>query len=229
MSVNSWANEVSSRVIRTPSAMTPKKPWGTARAWAVAGASRASAVTSRTVRRMKLDTVVRAETPEGIDIALRPAGVAPRALAYALDWTLRQTAFLVAITLLQSLRGIGEGLLLAEGVIDLAMGILVLLFPAGAVLGFVIATAAWALLTGGLMLGAAFRLHASHGRWWLGLAGVVSLLWGVVLILTPFAGALVLTWWLGGYAIVFGVSLLVLAFRLRGHRGHGTSSAAQLT
>jgi uncharacterized membrane protein HdeD (DUF308 family) len=121
------------------------------------------------------------------------------------------------------------GLLLAEGVIDLAMGILVLLFPTGAVLGFVIATAAWALLTGGLMLGAAFRLHASHGRWWLGLAGVVSLLWGVVLILTPFAGALVLTWWLGGYAIVFGVSLLVLAFRLRGHRGHGTSSAAQLT
>jgi uncharacterized membrane protein HdeD (DUF308 family) len=121
------------------------------------------------------------------------------------------------------------GLLLAEGVVDLAMGILVLLFPAGAVFGFVIATAAWALVTGALMLGAAFRLHASHGRWWLGLAGVVSLLWGVLLILAPLAGALVLTWWLGGYAIAFGVSLLVLAFRLRGHRGHGTSSAPQMT
>jgi uncharacterized membrane protein HdeD (DUF308 family) len=121
------------------------------------------------------------------------------------------------------------GLLLAEGVIDLAMGILVLLFPAGAVLGFVIVMAAWALVTGGLMLGAAFRLHASHGRWWLGLAGVVSLLWGMLLILAPFAGALVLTWWLGGYAIAFGISLLVLAFRLRGHRGHGGTASPQLT
>ena len=121
------------------------------------------------------------------------------------------------------------GLLLAEGVIDLAMGILVLLFPAGAVLGFVIVMAAWALVTGGLMLGAAFRLHASHGRRWLGLAGVVSLLWGMLLILAPFAGALVLTWWLGGYAIAFGISLLVLAFRLRGHRGHGGTASPQLT
>jgi len=31
-------------------------------------------------------------------------------------------------------------------------------------------------------------------------------------------GALVLTWWVGAYAIVFGVSLLVLAYRLRAQR-----------
>jgi len=118
------------------------------------------------------------------------------------------------------------GLLLTEGIVDLAMGILVLMFPAGAVLGFVLATAAWALVTGGLMLSAAFRLHAAHGRWWLALGGVVSLLWGVVLILAPLVGALVLTWWLGFYAIAFGVVLLVLAFRLRGQHGQNGSAAA---
>ena len=52
--------------------------------------------------------------------------------------------------------------------------------------------AVWALMTGGLLLGAAFRLHMSHGRWWLALGGVVSLLWGVVLLLSPMIGAVVL-------------------------------------
>src|SRR5436190_1161303 len=56
------------------------------------------------------------------------------------------------------------GLLLAEGVLNVVMGIIVYMFPAGAVLGFVLATAAWALLTGGLMIGSSFRLHGTHGR-----------------------------------------------------------------
>jgi uncharacterized membrane protein HdeD (DUF308 family) len=109
-------------------------------------------------------------------------------------------------------------LLLAEGVLNLAMGVLVFLFPTGAVLGFVLLTAAWALMTGGMMLAASFRLHASHGRVWLALGGIVSLLWGAVLIASPLLGALVLTWWLGGYALLFGVVMLVLAVRLRPHR-----------
>jgi uncharacterized membrane protein HdeD (DUF308 family) len=107
------------------------------------------------------------------------------------------------------------GPLLGEGVLNLVMGVLAFLFPAGAVLGFVIVTAAWALLTGGLMLAAAFRLDGRHGKIWLALGGVVSLIWGVLLIVAPLAGALVLTWWLAGYALVFGVMLLILAFHLR--------------
>jgi uncharacterized membrane protein HdeD (DUF308 family) len=53
---------------------------------------------------------------------------------------------------------------------------------------------------------------------WLALGGIVSLLWGAVLIASPLLGALVLTWWLGGYALLFGVVMLVLAVRLRPHR-----------
>ena len=39
--------------------------------------------------------------------------------------------------------------------------------------------------------------------------------YGVLLIVAPLIGALVLTWWFGAYALVFGVALLILAFRLR--------------
>ncbi len=107
------------------------------------------------------------------------------------------------------------GLLAAEGVLGILIGLLAAAFPGGAVLGFVLVIAAWALVTGALMLGAAFQLHPAHGRFWLGLGGVVSLLWGVVLVGAPLAGALVLTWWVAAYAILFGAAMLVLAARLR--------------
>ena len=119
------------------------------------------------------------------------------------------------------------GLLLAEGILDIVMGVIAAAFPAGAVLAFVLITAAWALLTGGLMLGAAFRLHATHGRWWLGFGGVVSILWGILLVISPIIGALVLTWWLGAYALVFGVVMLVLGFKLRSQRSQPPAGAAR--
>jgi len=108
------------------------------------------------------------------------------------------------------------GALLAEAVLNIIMGLIALVLPGAAVLAFVLLMAAWALISGGLMLAAAVKLHASHGRWWLGLGGVVSMLWGVLLVLAPMLGAVVLTWWLGVYAIIFGVSLLACGWRLRG-------------
>lgn len=118
------------------------------------------------------------------------------------------------------------GLLLAEGVVDILMGGIVFLFPAGAVLGFVVATAAWSLVTGVLMLVAAFKLTRSYGRWWMVLSGIVSILFAVALIVAPLLGAVVLTWWLGAYAVAFGVMLLVLSFQLRGRHGSGQPARA---
>jgi uncharacterized membrane protein HdeD (DUF308 family) len=77
---------------------------------------------------------------------------------------------------------------------------------------------AWSLISGGLMLGAAIGLKISHGRWLLVFSAVVSMLYGILLFVAPLIGAVVLTWWLGAYALVFGVSLIVLAIRLRRHR-----------
>jgi len=110
------------------------------------------------------------------------------------------------------------GLLLVEALLNIVMGVIAAVFPVAAVLAFVLVTAAWALLTGGLMTVAAFRLHISHGRWWLALGGIVSIVWGILLVMAPMIGAVVLTWWLGAYAVVFGILLLVLAFQLRTQR-----------
>jgi uncharacterized membrane protein HdeD (DUF308 family) len=113
------------------------------------------------------------------------------------------------------------GALLAEAVLNIIMGLIALLLPGAAVLAFVLLMAAWALISGGLMVAAALKLHASHGRWWLGLGGIASLIWGILLVLAPVMGAVVLTWWLGVYAIVFGIALLACGWRLRGqHPAH---------
>lgn len=113
------------------------------------------------------------------------------------------------------------GLLLLEALANIVMGVIAVAFPLSAVVAFVLVTAAWALLTGGLMVAAAFRLDKSHGRWWLVLSGSVSVIFGVLLLLSPLVGALVLTWWLGAYALVFGAMLLGLAFKLKGRRDSG--------
>ncbi len=63
-------------------------------------------------RPVKLDTTLLAETPEGIDILLRPAGAAPRALAYALDWLIRLMIYGVAAAILGTIKGMGPGLLM---------------------------------------------------------------------------------------------------------------------
>jgi uncharacterized membrane protein HdeD (DUF308 family) len=70
------------------------------------------------------------------------------------------------------------GLLLLEAVANIVMGVIALVFPVSAVLAFVLVTAAWALLTGGIMVAAAFRLDQPHGRWWLALSGVASVIFG---------------------------------------------------
>lgn len=102
-----------------------------------------------------------------------------------------------------------------EGVFSILVGAAAAAWPAVTVAVFVALVAAWALITGALMLAAAFDIDADHGRWWLVLAAVASLVYGVLLVTAPMIGALVLTWWIGAYALVFGVSMLVFALRLR--------------
>jgi uncharacterized membrane protein HdeD (DUF308 family) len=109
------------------------------------------------------------------------------------------------------------GYLVLEGLVDIAAGVMAIMWPGISVLAFVFVVAFWAIFTGCLEVAAAIRLNFMDGRWWLAFGGVVSVLYGLLLFAAPLAGAVVLTWWLGAYAIVFGVSLVVLAFKLRGH------------
>jgi uncharacterized membrane protein HdeD (DUF308 family) len=121
------------------------------------------------------------------------------------------------------------GMLIFEGIADLVAGAIALVFPLATVLAFVLLMGAWAIVSGGLMLAATSRLNITHGRWLMVLSGAVSVIWGFLLIIWPLIGALVVTWWLGAYALIFGVTLLILGFRLRHHRNDyipsGTAAA----
>lgn len=111
------------------------------------------------------------------------------------------------------------GLLVLEGIVDILVGVIAFSWPGLTVLFFVTLMAVWSLVTGILMIVAAFKLHAEYGKGWLIFSGIVSVLFGIALLIAPLIGAVVLTWWLGAYAMVFGISLLVLAFKLKSHKG----------
>jgi uncharacterized membrane protein HdeD (DUF308 family) len=110
------------------------------------------------------------------------------------------------------------GLLLVNGLLGILIGVIAAIWPGITVLAFVLMVGAWALLSGGLMFGAALGMKISHGRWWVVFGAIISMIYGLLLFGSPLIGALVLTWWVGAYALVFGVTLIVLAFRLRRHR-----------
>jgi uncharacterized membrane protein HdeD (DUF308 family) len=121
-----------------------------------------------------------------------------------------------------SVRGARKGerwiWLMLSGLLSIGASAVAILWPGITVLAFVILVAAWALVTGTFMLISAFRLKIDHGRVWLVIGGIASVLFGILLAISPVIGALVLTFWTGAHALVLGGTLLVLAFKLRSHR-----------
>ena len=110
------------------------------------------------------------------------------------------------------------GLLILEGIVDLAAGAVAVLWPLITLVALTWLVAIWAIVSGALMLSAAFTLNLDHGRWWLALGGIASVIFGILLVIEPLIGAFVLTLWIGAYALVFGVFLLILAFQLHSRK-----------
>lgn len=112
------------------------------------------------------------------------------------------------------------GLLVLEGLIDISAGIVAVVWPGITVVFFVFLVAFRTLISGGLLLVAGFQLDTQHGRWWMILAAAASVLFGLSLLIAPLVGAVVLTWWIGAYALLFGIAMLILAFRLKAKFDH---------
>jgi len=111
------------------------------------------------------------------------------------------------------------GALVVEGIIGIAAGIIAFFWPAITIISLVYIIGAWALITGIFEIAAAIRLR-SHitGEWLLALAGIASIVFGLMLMFVPLAGAIVLAFWFGAYALVFGITLIALGVRLRALR-----------
>jgi uncharacterized membrane protein HdeD (DUF308 family) len=118
-----------------------------------------------------------------------------------------------------ALRAGGERLrwaVLLEGITGIVAGILIWLWPQITLLLLVYFVAAWALITGLLEVMAAIRLRERiEGEWRLALGGVLSIVFAVLVALWPLAGVVAMAWLIGSYAIIFGVVLLALAWRLK--------------
>jgi uncharacterized membrane protein HdeD (DUF308 family) len=126
------------------------------------------------------------------------------------------------------LRGTGgtrRWLLLAEGVLGLLAGLVALFWPGLTAVVVLYVFSFWAIF-GGLLriLGAILLRREINNVWTMALGGALWVLLGIVLAVLPGAGLLAVAWVIGVLTLAMGVTLIVQAFRVRGHSTGGGSS-----
>jgi uncharacterized membrane protein HdeD (DUF308 family) len=108
------------------------------------------------------------------------------------------------------------GALLLKGLAGIAAAVITVAWPAITALALVYVIAFWAVVTGAFEIAAAVRLRKFiAGEWLLALAGIASILFGVLLMAVPLAGALVIALWVGAYTVVLGALLVGLGLEMR--------------
>jgi uncharacterized membrane protein HdeD (DUF308 family) len=112
------------------------------------------------------------------------------------------------------------GWLVFEGLVGIAAGVVALAWTELTAMALLMVIAVWAIISGVAEIAAAFRLRRHiQGEWLLATGGVLSIIFGALLLLFPGAGVLVLLSLIGAYALVFGALLVFLGLRLRAWRG----------
>jgi uncharacterized membrane protein HdeD (DUF308 family) len=106
--------------------------------------------------------------------------------------------------------------LFIRGIAGIIVGLITFFWPAITELALVMLIAAWALVTGVMELVFAFRANQNTAiRWMFAISGILSLILGFLLLARPIIGALVIIWIIGAYAVLAGILLIILGFRLR--------------
>jgi len=141
---------------------------------------------------------------------------------------------LVTLVLLYGVYALADGLtalfvgvsarawwLVLAGVLGIIVGICTFIFPGITAVALLYLIAAWAIVRGIFEIMTAIQLRKEiSNEWLLMIAGLLSIIFGVALAANPAAGALAVIWIIGAYAFMFGLMMIVLAFRLHGLPGH---------
>ncbi len=110
-------------------------------------------------------------------------------------------------------------LLLLEALIGIGVGIVTLRTPAITAVVVIFLIAAWAMATGVLRIVEGIRLRRTiRGEVWLVLGGVASIIFALIVMMRPLAGALAMVQIIGVYALILGATEVMLAFRVRSAR-----------
>ena len=105
------------------------------------------------------------------------------------------------------------------GLVGVAIGVMTFFSPGITALALVYFIAIWAIMTGVFEIVAAIDMHGEvSGATWIGVAGVLSVLFGAIVAIWPGSGALAILWLIGFYAIVAGVTRLFAAYRIHEFR-----------
>ena len=106
--------------------------------------------------------------------------------------------------------------LLLAGIVGVGVGAVTFAAPGLTAVALLVYIAVWALVKGVLEIAAAIRLRKEiQGEWLLVVGGAASVAFGALLLARPGAGVLAVLWLIAAYAVVFGVLLVLLAFRAR--------------
>lgn len=111
--------------------------------------------------------------------------------------------------------------LVLEGVLGIIAGVIAVIHPKLAIFVLLLCVGIWAIIRGISEIIAAFGLRREvRNEWMLLLSGVVSVLFGIVLIARPMTGALAVVWAIGALSIVYGAFMISLSLRLRGMKAN---------
>ena len=126
--------------------------------------------------------------------------------------------FAVATGVFAILRGLqadgrrGRWMHLGKGIVAVLAGIMALGWPRITAFALLYLIAAWAIVTGVMEMAGAFQTRLIAMPEWLLLAsGLISVVFGILLLVWPYMGVLALVWLIGIYALVYGIIHLVLA------------------
>ncbi|PZF74373.1 HdeD family acid-resistance protein [Taibaiella soli] len=113
---------------------------------------------------------------------------------------------------------------LLSGITGIVIGLITFYHPFATATAVIYMIAFWSLIAGLVEITMAIRLaRMIKGEGWYILGGALTILFGILILTNPIAGAITITMLFGIYAVMIGIMLISLSMRLRKRHNHHTS------